>query len=140
VDLPELGREVIAIYLANVRLARLLAREYGFQALFFWQPVITTKRCKTPDEQRWLNDYTDEPERRRLLYEAILAQRRHCPELVNAPDCFDLSAVFDDCADPVYIDLYHLSEAGNSAVAEAMLPAVVDAASASRRPIAAALR
>src|SRR5215469_13370872 len=76
VDLAELAREVIAVYSANVRLARVLAREYGFQVLFFWQPVITTKRRKTPDEQRWLNDYTDEPELRRLLYEAILAQRR----------------------------------------------------------------
>ena len=138
VDLAELARQVIAVYSANVRLARVLAREYGFQVLFFWQPVITTKRRKTPDEQRCLNDYTDEPELRRLLYEAILAQRRHCPELANAPDCFDLSAVFDDCADPVYIDLYHLSETGNSAVAEAMLSAVVDAAGALRHPIAAA--
>ena len=32
--------------------------------------------------------------------------------------------------DPVYIDLYHLSEAGNAAVAEAMLPAIAAAADA----------
>ena len=137
-DLVELAREVIAVYLANVRLARVLAREYGFRPLFFWQPVITTKKFTTPDEQRWLDDYTDDPEHRRLLYEAILGQHRCRPELVDAPDVFDLSALFDDWADPVYIDLYHLSEAGNTAVAEAMLPAVAGAASAFRLSAAAA--
>ena len=133
VDLAELARDVVAVYLGNLRLARLLARDYGFQLIFFWQPVITTKRRKTPDEQRWLNDYTDEPEQRRLFYNAVLRERRSRPEFAEASDTFDLSALFDDRADPVYIDLYHLSEAGNAAVAEAMLPAVADAASRVRR-------
>jgi hypothetical protein len=61
VDLAALAREVIAAYLGNVRLVRLLGREYGFQPIFFWQPMITTKRCKTPDEQGWLDDYTRDP-------------------------------------------------------------------------------
>jgi lysophospholipase L1-like esterase len=129
VDLDELAREVIAAYLANVRLARLLAREHRFAPIFFWQPVITTKKCKTPDERRWVHDYTSDPERRRLLYEAIIGERRRHAELIEASDNIDLSALFDDWTKPVYIDLYHLSEAGNAAVAEAMLPAVARVAS-----------
>jgi lysophospholipase L1-like esterase len=43
-----------------------------------------------------------------------------------------LSALFDDWTEPVYIDLYHLSEAGNAAVAEAILPVVAKIASALR--------
>jgi lysophospholipase L1-like esterase len=129
VDLDQLARDVVAVYAANLRLVRLLAREYGFQPIFFWQPVITTKKRKTGDEQRWENDYTSDPVRRRLLYETIIAERRLCPELVNAPDAIDLSSLFDEWAAPVYIDLYHLSEAGNAAIAEAMLPAVATAAS-----------
>jgi lysophospholipase L1-like esterase len=129
VDIAELARSVIAVYAANLRLVRLLAREYGFQPLFFWQPVITTKKFRTPDEARWVNDYTRDPERRRLLYEAIIAERRHSPDLVEAPDAIDLSGLFDDCREPVYIDLYHLSEAGNRIVADAMLPVVAEAAS-----------
>jgi lysophospholipase L1-like esterase len=132
VDLAALAGEVIAAYLANVRLARLLAREYGFRPIFFWQPVISTKRFKTPDERRWADDYTHDPERRRLLYEAIIAERRRRPELVEANDMIDLSALFDDWTEPVYIDLYHLSEAGNAAIAEAMAPAVASVASALR--------
>ena len=129
VDLAALAREVLAAYLGNVRLARLLAREHRFEPIFFWQPVITTKKFKTQDERRWVNDYTNDPERRRLLYEAIVGERQRHPELIDASDIIDLSALFDDWTEPVYIDLYHLSEAGNAAVAEAMLPAVARVAS-----------
>ncbi len=132
VDLAALAREVIAAYLANVRVVRLLAGEYAFRPIFFWQPVITTKKFKTPDEGRWVDDYTNDPERRRLLYEAIIGERRRRPELVEVSDIIDLSALFDDWTKPVYIDLYHLSEGGNAAVAEAMLPAVAQIASALR--------
>ena len=100
VDLAELARDVIAAYLANMRLVRLLAEEYGFQPIFFWQPVITTKKFKTPDERRWVDDYTKDPERRRLFYEAIIDERRHRPELVEASDAIDLSALFDDWTSP----------------------------------------
>jgi lysophospholipase L1-like esterase len=131
-DLAALAREVIAVYLANVRLVRLLAGEYGFRPIFFWQPVITTKKFKSPDERRWVDDYTNDPGCRRILYEAIIDERRRHPTLVEASDTIDLSALFDDWTEPVYIDLYHLSEAGNAAVAEAMLPAVAQIASALR--------
>jgi hypothetical protein len=138
VDLVELARKVIAAYLANIRLVRLLAGEYRFRPIFFWQPVITTKKFETPDERRWVDDYTNDPERRRLLYQAIIDELRRRPELFEAPDLIDLSTLFDDWTAPVYIDLYHLSEVGNAAVAEAMLPAVAQAASASRHNTSAA--
>jgi hypothetical protein len=138
VDLAELAREVIAAYLANMRLVRRLAGEYQFRPIFFWQPVITTKKFKTPDERRWVDDYTNDPERRRLLYQAIIDEFRRRPELLETSDLIDLSTLFDDWTAPVYIDLYHLSEAGNAAVAAAMLPAVAQAANALRHSTSAA--
>jgi hypothetical protein len=115
-----------------MRLVRMLAGEFGFRPLFFWQPVITTKRRKTPDEERWERDYTSDPAARRALYTAIVAARRQSPELAESAAAVDLSALFDEQSDPVYIDLYHLSEAGNTAVAEAMLPHVLEAVAARR--------
>ncbi|HEV2100440.1 MAG TPA: hypothetical protein VGR45_16155, partial [Stellaceae bacterium] len=128
IDIDRLGDEVIAIYAANLRLIRLLAHAHGFRPIFFWQPVITTKRMLTRDEQRWDKDYTKNPEARRRLYTAILGARRRFREIAEAADTVDLSALFDDWTNPVYIDLYHLSETGNAAVAEAMLPTVAAAA------------
>jgi hypothetical protein len=133
VDIARLAREVVAAYAANLRLVRLLARGYGFQPLFFWQPVITSKRFKTSDERRWVDDYTSDPGHRLLLYDAIVDERRRDPELLNAVDAIDLSALFDDWNEPVYIDLYHLSEAGNAAVAEAILPILVTTVSKVQR-------
>ena len=133
VDIGALARDVIRVYSENLRLIRMLAREFGFIPVFFWQPVITTKKIKTVDEHRWERDYTHYPAARSRLYHEIIDERRSTPELAQAADAVDLSALFDDWAEPVYIDLYHLSEAGNAAVAEAMLPAVAAAAEAARR-------
>jgi lysophospholipase L1-like esterase len=123
IDLVALAREVIDVYAGNLRLIRMLSREYGFRPLFFWQPVITTKKRKSVDEQRWERDYTHDPVSRARLYTSIVNERRKW----NATDTVDLSALFDAWTDPVYIDLYHLSEVGNAAVAEAMLPYVAAA-------------
>ena len=133
-DLGALAREAIAGYVENLRLVRMLAREYGFAPLFFWQPAITTKKIKTIDEQRWERDYTSDPASRAQLYAAIIDERRRCRALAEAADTADLSALFDDCAEPLYIDLYHLSEAGNAVIVEAMLPIVAAAVAARRAP------
>jgi hypothetical protein len=127
VDIPALAREVVEVYAANLRLIRLLGGAYGFHPLFFWQPVITTKREKTADERFFESEFTGNLEARRRLFAAVIDERRRHPELAEAADCIDLSRLFDDRPEPVYIDLYHLSEAGNAAVAEAMLPAVAAA-------------
>ena len=122
IDLAELAAGVIEVYAANLRFVRLLAREYGFRVLFFWQPAITTKKTKSPDEQRFEADYTRDVVSRRRFYAAVAEARRSHPDIAGADDAIDLSAIFDEVSEPVYIDAFHLSEAGNAAVAEAMLP------------------
>jgi hypothetical protein len=141
-DVPALARAVVEVYAANLRLIRLLAGAYGFRPLFFWQPVITTKRDKTADERFYESEFTSDLNARRELFATIIDERRGCPELTGAADAIDLSRLFDDHADPVYIDLYHLSEAGNAAVAEALLPAVAAAVAATNghQPRASAAR
>jgi len=135
VDIPALAREVVEVYAANLRLIRLLASAYGFRPLFFWQPVITTKREKTADERFFESEFTGNLDARRRLFAAVIDERRRHSELAGAADAIDLSRLFDDRPDPVYIDLYHLSETGNAAVAEAMLPTVAGAIAAlSLRP------
>jgi lysophospholipase L1-like esterase len=133
VDIEALARDVMAVYQANLQLVRVLASAYGFSPLFFWQPAIVTKAVKTPDEERWAREHTRDPESRARLHGAIIAERRRSRELAEAGDALDMSALFDDWTDPVYIDLYHLNETGNAAVAEAMLPAVAAALTATTR-------
>ncbi len=138
-DIEGLARSVIAAYAGNLRLVRLLAAIYGFRPLFFWQPVITTKRIKTGDEAFFESEFTRDLAVRRRLFAAVTAAWRHHPELEGAADVIDLARLFDERSDPVYIDLYHLSEPGNATVAEAMLPTVAAAVAVRPRGAGAAL-
>lgn len=130
IDADALAGAVIDAYWANVQLVRALAAHYAFRPLFFWQPVLASKRTKSRDEARFEADYTQHPEARRRLYKAIVAARRNHAGLNASADAIDLSALFDEIADPLYIDLYHLAEPGTAAVAEAMLPGVAALAGA----------
>jgi lysophospholipase L1-like esterase len=124
VDLSRLAADILDIYAGNQRMVRLLAAEYGFRPIFYWQPVITTKQIKSPDEQRFEADHTRDVEARRALSRAVIAEYRRRASATAGGDMVDLSALFDDVPAPVYIDMMHLSEAGNLAVAEAMVPSL----------------
>lgn len=132
-EIAPLARAAVALYAANVRMVRALAETYGFKPLFFWQPVITTKKVKTADELKWENSLSASIAARRRFFAAVLEEYRTHPDLKGAPDAADLSAAFDDRAEPVYIDICHLSEEGNAAIAEAMLPAVTAAVASAKR-------
>jgi lysophospholipase L1-like esterase len=131
-DLVRLAGEILDIYAANQSVVRLLAAEYGFRPIFYWQPVITTKRAKSPDERRFEADHTRDVEMRRALNLAVIAECRRRIGMNVAVDTVDLSALFDEVATPVYIDTLHLSEAGNEAVAKAMAPSLAALLNASR--------
>jgi lysophospholipase L1-like esterase len=122
VDLRQLAREVLDVYSANQRMVRLLAVEYGFRPVFYWQPAITTKRIKSADEKRFEADHTRDVAARRALTDAVFDEYRRRIAAAGLIDTVDLSALFDEVSSPVYIDMVHLSEAGNDTVAEAMAP------------------
>ena len=130
IDLQQLASEVLDIYFANQRMVRLLAVEYGFRPIFYWQPAITTKRFKSVDEQRFEADHTRDVEARRALNAAAIGEYRRRVAAAGGADAIDLSALFDEVAAPVYIGMVHLSEAGNLAVAEAMTPSLAGLLSA----------
>jgi len=132
VDLRRLAGEVLDIYFANQRMVRLLATEYRFHPIFYWQPVITTKRVKSADEQRFEADHTRSVVARRALNDAAIGEYRRRTRVVGTADTVDLSALFNEVEAPVYIDMVHLSEAGNLAVAEAMVPSLAALLSAAR--------
>ena len=126
--LPEAGNRsalaqaVIEQYCANLRTVRGLAREYGFRALFFWQPVIFTKPTLTSyevferDRYGYARDFFAE------TYKRMADAPPSCRDL----GLDDVSRVFENDARPYYIDAFHVTEAGNQRVAAAMLPIVIE--------------
>jgi len=75
-------------------------------------------------EQRFEADHTRDVIARQALNEAVIGEYRRRIGIAGEVDAVDLSALFDEVVSPIYIDMVHLSEAGNLAVAEAIVPSL----------------
>lgn len=103
----QLARDIVSIYGANVKLIQGLAKEFGFQAIFYWQPTIFTKKSRSNYEEQQRENYEFlEP-----LTRSVLEELRNSKIPVT-----DLSDVFDEYQEPLYIDFCHLGERGNHLV------------------------
>lgn len=122
---PEsLGRETAAAYLHLVDQVSALGEEYGFEALFFWQPhILVGGKPLTPEEAEmitsldWLFPVT---EHARRLFSATYAAIDSAA--LTRPQLHYGGTVFDSVAVPVWIDTWgHLTPRGNDRVARWML-------------------
>jgi lysophospholipase L1-like esterase len=109
-NLPALVKATMDNYESNLHLARMLAKEYGFDTYFFWQPyVLYGKKPLDPFEQT-----LTESDAIHAVYEE--ADRR----AAENRDFIFLGRVFDQTKEPVYIDTVHLGPRGNEIIAGAM--------------------
>jgi hypothetical protein len=115
-DVAALGDAVARTYLANYAIVQALGREFGFEAFFFWQPVISLgAKPLTPFEQS-CRDGMD-PSVERLFREAY----RHVQEAVPGRSrLFYIADVFDGIDSEVYAQPYHVNPEGNEAIARRM--------------------
>jgi lysophospholipase L1-like esterase len=116
--LTALAEETLAVYAANVRLVALLAREYGFQAHFFWQPVISTKGHLTAYERF---QRVGVPEAVHTMYREADAR---IGTVIQSPHFHNLGGLLATSTAPYFIDFCHLGESGNQVVAQAMWAAL----------------
>ncbi len=115
-----LARAVVDVYFQNVSLVETLAQRFGFRAVFFWQPTVLTKRYMSQRERQWY-----EQPGRRFVRAAPFFGQVHAAfgerlSTSKAGDVQDLSGVFDEFRGAVFIDEFHVSEAGNEKIAEIM--------------------
>jgi lysophospholipase L1-like esterase len=104
-----LSDEIISVYFNNVKIIKALEKEYGFKAYFFWQPVI------------YLNKpLTDKEKLQARLDIKLLAEPTYkkIPKQNSELNFYDISDVFKEVNEDIYIDFVHLSEHGNELVAE----------------------
>jgi lysophospholipase L1-like esterase len=112
-----LARDTVGVYKANLALVEALGRRYGFRTLFYWQPVVFSKRRPTGDER----DTVAGLDLWREFFEATYAAVRSDEELVRTPGFHDIQDVFGDSAEPYYFDCCHTNERANEIVAWRML-------------------
>ncbi len=125
---PSLANAVVDAYLGNVRLVNALAREFGFRAVFFWQPTIYSKNYLSDSEEGWRVPSSERIVRRvpifadehRIFNEAF-RQKMKAGKFDNV---YDLSRLFADDARTIFIDRFHVSEPGNDRIADAVVQAL----------------
>ncbi len=118
--IPGRAKAMAAIYLQNMRLADLLAREHGFAAYFFLQPFpfISGKKLTPLERETFAGTAyppgSGYPDLIRNFYTAVREEMA-----LNAhPGHFDLSGIFDGLTNELFADEDHLLPEGNRIVAE----------------------
>lgn len=112
-----LADRVVARYLDRNRMMRALAREYGFDYAFFWQPVqLRTKKTFIAEERLARRRA---PQGLAELFDAVYSRVQ-----VIAPredHLYDISNVFDGESRFIYVDLLHVVPEGNAMIVARML-------------------
>jgi hypothetical protein len=109
--LDRLAADVVTDYIRNLELVKGLSQAYGFKYLFFWQPALCACKSLTTEEKRlaaWDN--------RKMvkLYELSYDRMKN----VKMDNFYNISDIFDQKKNTVFISWAHISETGNEQVAE----------------------
>jgi len=121
-DRPTRGAGVAAMYFGNLELVKALGEHYHFKHRFYWQPTIFQKTTLTAYEQS---------ERRKakgfgsFFRDAYAVVRQARPAGAGDSAFRDLSLVFADARQPVFLDWVHIGETGNETIARIMAADVV---------------
>ncbi|WP_089729437.1 SGNH/GDSL hydrolase family protein [Candidatus Thiosymbion oneisti] len=122
-----LVRQTVRMYEANLTLVESLGRSYGFDPLFYWQPVIFSKRHRSPYEQYWAERllFIEQTPNMEQMYDAIYRRIQRSQALNSRPHFHDIGTLFHDLKEPHYRDFGPISRSGNRLIAAAMVNDVI---------------
>lgn len=115
---------IMALYNAHIRQVRALAREYGFKAYFFWQPIVFAgEKPLLPYEQTFVDDASSTWVKASRVVYAKAAVTLNGREKQGV---FNISDAFADTREPLYWDWCHLGARGNALIAKRMHSLIFD--------------
>jgi lysophospholipase L1-like esterase len=106
-----LKNDVVEVYLNNLKIITALGKAYGFVPLFYWQPVIYTKKTLTPFEKRFATEPLGD------FYRQSQAVMRARSQEFAPYHFFDISGLFAAANHEVYLDYCHVNEDANRIIA-----------------------
>jgi hypothetical protein len=111
-ELALLSEEIVSKYLRGMDLIGSLSRIYGFRHIFVWQPVLYSKKYISPEESTYSKGWKNRV--RKKLFEKVygLIEKKRIEHF------HDISNVFDEVKDTLYIDFWHVTEKGNEIAAD----------------------
>jgi len=110
---------VIDMYEAHIKQVKALARDYGFEAFFFWQPNLFSLSRKTVTSSESEIIETASP----VLIASQQQVYRAAKERFSGREeenIFFLGDIFNNVDRPVYIDWHHVGPSGNEIIAQAI--------------------
>lgn len=114
-DTDTLSTEVVDNYAQNMQIVNLLAKQYGFHAVFAWYPNLAVGHKQlTPYEQQVMRFEDESFPGLRLMYEAVY-QKSSSIKLSNF---YNLEDAVDDQSDSLYIGISHMKASGNQILAD----------------------
>jgi lysophospholipase L1-like esterase len=117
-----LAAGVVQHYVANIAIAEKLGRGFGFRPLFYWQPVVFTKPAQVPFEREETVKYAWAEG----IFREVYGKIRDSAELKVDPAFRDLSRLFDDSRNLIFIDYCHTTESANARIAAEMAGGVIE--------------
>lgn len=119
-DKESLAHAVVETYLNNIKLAQALSKSYGFTSTFYWQPIIYTKQHLTEYEHRSLDLDFHYPGMKEFYLDTYAALRQSSAGLNKSIAFHDISSIFSDVREPIFVDFNHMAGKGNSFIARKM--------------------
>jgi lysophospholipase L1-like esterase len=103
-------QDIVNIYLFNNQMVRAIGDHFGFRSLFYWQPVIYSKRPLTAYEQAFVGA--------RSRQEFFDGTYQRLSAVAQKEGVYDISGILDgDAAKTYFVDPWHITEQGNAVVA-----------------------
>jgi len=127
-DTETLSAAVVENYEQNMNVVNLLAKQYGFRAIFAWYPNLAVGHKElTPYEQQVLTmEYEKFPDLG-SMYQATYEKGRE----IKNPDFYYLGDLLDNQKSSLYVGISHLKPEGNEMVAGRLFDIVEHKTSAS---------
>ena len=119
-DKKALARAVAETYLNNTKLVQALSKSYGFKCIFYWQPVIYLKRRLTDYERTSLQLDVSYPGLKEFYLDTYASLKQCAADLKKDIALHDISSIFSDVDEPIYVDFNHMGDRGNSLIARRM--------------------
>lgn len=116
--------EILELYAGGVRQLKAVAAAHDVTPFFIWQPTVYGKLRKSAYEARIGAEFAAES---RSLFDEVYDRRRSHAQLAALPEALNLSDMFGDRPETLFLDPFHLTEDGNAVVAEALVPHVLAA-------------
>lgn len=111
---------VVDIYEAHIKQVKALAKAYGFETYFFWQPNLfsLTRSHLTSYEQMTIENASSTlVSSQQAVYE--MAKKRFSGR--QDENIFFLGNIFDELEEPIYSDWHHIGPHGNEIIAREMV-------------------